>query len=349
MTTVVARATRAARASKRAMPIERLIANGMSYPDAVELPCGGRSIRRLDELRDATGGSEPGASRAGARPEPSDDRSLLLPARGGVLALRSGPAPRLRSSQARRLRRDAERLRTGRDASPAGLSPYRYSVAGRSAVGLADRAGHGRPDADGHVLGGIDAWREEFEVGAGYLTERGLTAFLVDAPGQGETRLFGGCTSTRRRCRRSGPSSTRHSLGQDRRERSGSGATARGLACGACRRTAILASRRAASTAAPIGRPRSSIVTRATSTGCSSSPVAPIPRSPRGDRRLQLVAGDSRTALVPVSRRSRHAGPRLHDRWSAQALRLGASDRRRSRSSRTATTASPIAPTRRMR
>jgi pimeloyl-ACP methyl ester carboxylesterase len=42
------------------------------------------------------------------------------------------------------------------------------------------------------VLGGIDAWREEFEVGAGYLTERGPTAFLVDAPGQGETRLFGG-------------------------------------------------------------------------------------------------------------------------------------------------------------
>ncbi len=40
------------------------------------------------------------------------------------------------------------------------------------------------------VVGGFDGWREEFHSGAQYLIERGIAALLVDAPGQGETRLF---------------------------------------------------------------------------------------------------------------------------------------------------------------
>jgi len=39
---------------------------------------------------------------------------------------------------------------------------------------------------------GIGGSREEYEVGCRYLLERGVSAVLVDAPGQGETRLFGG-------------------------------------------------------------------------------------------------------------------------------------------------------------
>lgn len=42
------------------------------------------------------------------------------------------------------------------------------------------------------VLGGIDAWCEEFEPSARYLRDRGLTTLLADAPGQGASRLFGG-------------------------------------------------------------------------------------------------------------------------------------------------------------
>ena len=41
-------------------------------------------------------------------------------------------------------------------------------------------------------LCGIGGSREEYEVGSRYLLERGITALLVDAPGQGETRLFEG-------------------------------------------------------------------------------------------------------------------------------------------------------------
>ena len=41
-------------------------------------------------------------------------------------------------------------------------------------------------------LCGISGSREEYEAGSRYLTARGLGAALVDAPGQGETRLLGG-------------------------------------------------------------------------------------------------------------------------------------------------------------
>jgi len=41
-------------------------------------------------------------------------------------------------------------------------------------------------------LCGIGGSREEYETGSRYLLERGITALLVDGPGQGETRLFEG-------------------------------------------------------------------------------------------------------------------------------------------------------------
>jgi alpha-beta hydrolase superfamily lysophospholipase len=40
------------------------------------------------------------------------------------------------------------------------------------------------------VIGGYDSWREKYHRGAAYLVERGLAVFLLDAPGQGESRLF---------------------------------------------------------------------------------------------------------------------------------------------------------------
>lgn len=40
------------------------------------------------------------------------------------------------------------------------------------------------------VFGGFDGWREEYHSGAVALVERGVAAFLVDGPGQGEARLM---------------------------------------------------------------------------------------------------------------------------------------------------------------
>uniref|UniRef100_UPI00143B1FC7 alpha/beta hydrolase family protein n=1 Tax=Caulobacter sp. SSI4214 TaxID=2575739 RepID=UPI00143B1FC7 len=39
-------------------------------------------------------------------------------------------------------------------------------------------------------FGGFDGWREEYHLGAEYLVKRGVAVFLVDLPGQGEARLF---------------------------------------------------------------------------------------------------------------------------------------------------------------
>lgn len=41
-------------------------------------------------------------------------------------------------------------------------------------------------------FGGFDGWREEYHCGAEYLVERGIATLLVDLPGQGESRLFHG-------------------------------------------------------------------------------------------------------------------------------------------------------------
>jgi alpha-beta hydrolase superfamily lysophospholipase len=41
-------------------------------------------------------------------------------------------------------------------------------------------------------MGGFDGWREEYYRNARYLLTRGVASLLVDGPGQGETRLFGG-------------------------------------------------------------------------------------------------------------------------------------------------------------
>ncbi|MBV8786115.1 MAG: prolyl oligopeptidase family serine peptidase, partial [Mycobacterium sp.] len=42
------------------------------------------------------------------------------------------------------------------------------------------------------ILGGFDGWREEYQPGAHALLARGMACLLLDGPGQGETRLFGG-------------------------------------------------------------------------------------------------------------------------------------------------------------
>lgn len=42
------------------------------------------------------------------------------------------------------------------------------------------------------IMGGFDGWREEYHPGAVALVERGVAAFLMDGPGQGESRLFHG-------------------------------------------------------------------------------------------------------------------------------------------------------------
>ena len=62
---------------------------------------------------------------------------------------------------------------------------------GRLCGWLARPAGVERPPVV-IIMGGFDGWREEYWPGAEQLLRRGIAAFLVDGPGQGETRLVHG-------------------------------------------------------------------------------------------------------------------------------------------------------------
>ena len=174
------------------MPIERLIANGMSYADAIALHAD------TEVSGDWTSSAQRLASRNLERADLALGRGHAKTARSWLLhaaaCLRFGQGP-LPDADPRKRDVYAEMLDAFGRAGVVHQPTHRH-------VSIPWQGGHlsgwliepetPRPTPTVIVLGGIDAWREEFEVGASYLTERGLTAFLVDAPGQGETRLFGG-------------------------------------------------------------------------------------------------------------------------------------------------------------
>lgn len=179
-------------AHKRAMPLQRLIGNGMDYADVTELYA----------LADS---GVPWAD-AGAR----------VGARIAAGAADAAAAGHLLTARADYLRASAC-YRVGQvplpDTDPRKKPMYHklieyYGAAGALAdppvehVGIAYQdaelrgwllrpAGASRPPVV-IVMGGFDGWREEYHVGATYLLARGVAVLLVDGPGQGETRVLQG-------------------------------------------------------------------------------------------------------------------------------------------------------------
>ncbi|KQS66894.1 S9 family peptidase [Modestobacter sp. Leaf380] len=181
----------AAAALIRAMPRHRMVGNGMQAGDADALHAGvsagsawsdvaGRLAAR--QTRAAVAAMEVGDT-ATAR-----DRFLRAAAcySFGQIPLEDGPAKQA-------LYRD---LVDSFGAAGALLDPPAEHVevpwAGKSLRGWLLRP-HGavRPPVV-MVLGGMDAWREEYAAGAELVRDRGVALFLLDAPGQGETRVLGG-------------------------------------------------------------------------------------------------------------------------------------------------------------
>ncbi|MBY8862011.1 alpha/beta fold hydrolase [Nocardia sp. CA2R105] len=179
-------------AHKRAMPLQRLIGNGLDYADAVELYA----------LADAGIPWADAGARIGERIADSAIESL---AAGHTLTAR---ADFLRASACYRVGQvplpdtDARKTPMYRK-----LIEY-YGAAGALTDPVAEHIGipyrsaelrgwllrpHGvsRPPTV-IVMGGFDGWREEYHVGATYLVARGVAVLLVDGPGQGETRVLQG-------------------------------------------------------------------------------------------------------------------------------------------------------------
>ncbi|MBJ8339457.1 alpha/beta hydrolase [Antrihabitans sp. YC3-6] len=179
-------------AHKRAMPMQRLIGNGMDYAEVVELYA----------LADSGVPWAVAAARIGTRI--ADTAHAALRAGHRVTA----HSDYLRASAC---------FRVGQvplpDSDPRKKSMYHKLIEFYGAAGdLTDPAvEHVEiPYQGGHlcgwllrppgvtappvviVMGGFDGWREEYHVGATYLLDRGVAAFLVDGPGQGETRILHG-------------------------------------------------------------------------------------------------------------------------------------------------------------
>lgn len=193
MTTDKAPAWRAeAEAHKRAMPLQRLLGNGMEYADAAEL------YRLVDEgMPWADAGERLGradnerAEAALLAGHPDTARSWYQYA---AACFRVGQVP-LGDDDPRKRAMYRQLIgaygAAGELTDPA-VEHVEIPYQGGALCGWLHRPTTGEPPPVVIVMGGFDGWREEYHVGAGYLLERGVAVLLVDGPGQGETRLFHG-------------------------------------------------------------------------------------------------------------------------------------------------------------
>jgi dienelactone hydrolase len=186
------RRTKAGKAHMRAMPIARLNGNGMDLADAIELHA------MVDQGLDWP----EAASRLGDRNLSHARRELLRGHRQSARSwyllasacFRFGQAllpdhdPRKRALYQRLL--DAFR-RSGELSDPP-VERVALPWRGGHLTGWLLRSRQSAPHPLIIQLCGIGGSREEYEVGSRYLLERRMSVLLVDAPGQGETRLFEG-------------------------------------------------------------------------------------------------------------------------------------------------------------
>ncbi|MFT3873618.1 MAG: alpha/beta hydrolase [Nocardioides sp.] len=184
----------AAEAHKRAMPLQRLTGNGMDYADVVALYAGVDSGTPWDEAAENLGNRNiDRAEREATAGHSLSARSWYLAAsccyRVGQAILADGP---------RKHEMFAKMVDAYGKAGDLFEPPFEHlDIPHRGGtlsgwLALPGCAGPTNRWSLVIVMGGFDGWREEYHVGATYLRDRGVATFLVDGPGQGESRLFGG-------------------------------------------------------------------------------------------------------------------------------------------------------------
>lgn len=194
----------AAEAYKRAMPLQRLTGNGMDYADVVALYAAVDEGTPWEDAADKLGDDNVvRAEEAAAAGHLLSAQSWWLAAsccyRVGQVVLEDGD--RKRELYTKMM--DAYG-RAGELADPPVEHvhiPYRdgtlggwLALPGHATGHAASTTGrfHERVVPVVVIFGGFDGWREEYHVATTYLNARGVATLLLDGPGQGETRLFGG-------------------------------------------------------------------------------------------------------------------------------------------------------------
>lgn len=179
-------------AHRRAHPASRLLAAGLEYADVVALRSGIDQGRGWVELAEALGDTN--ASRA----EEALRRGAALTASSWHLyaasCYRVGQAvlPDVDPDKRRIYRKAVDQFRAGGALRDPAFEYLAIPYGAREVRGWLIRPpGIDRPPVV-IVIGGFDGWREEHEFGSRALMERGVAVLLLEAPGQGETRLFSG-------------------------------------------------------------------------------------------------------------------------------------------------------------
>jgi dienelactone hydrolase len=177
-------------AHRRAMPVQRLLDNGMEYADAVALhaltaegrpwieTAEGLGDRDLERARGALKNGHVLTARSYFRYASACFRfaqSAIVP-----------DTPRKLGLYRKLMDAFAQACRLDDPPSEKIEVPYRGS---RMSHWLLRPRGVSRAPVV-MIFGGADGWRESYFPAAQYLLERGVAALLVDGPGQGETRLF---------------------------------------------------------------------------------------------------------------------------------------------------------------
>lgn len=172
--------------------MHRLLANGIDYIDALELHRCAHDAE--DWVRACAGLGEIYCERA----ESAEDQESFVSARdwhqraSACFRLAQVHLPDRDHRKARMYRRLIEHYaRAGELCEPPGEHlriPYR----GGAMYGWLLRPSEVPSPPVVVLVGGFDDGREEYHSGAQYLLARGLAVLLVDGPGQGESRLFGG-------------------------------------------------------------------------------------------------------------------------------------------------------------
>jgi dienelactone hydrolase len=176
----------------RALPVARLIDGGMEYADAIALHAALLDGADWSEYADAL------ARRNRERAEEALAAGHRLSARDWFLRAsacwRYGQSP-LHDDDPRKRAAYVELLDSFTSAGALHSPPFHRfeldwldgTISGWLAWPAAEQ-----PSPVVMILGGVDAWREDYERSARQLRARGIATLLLDMPGQGETRLFGG-------------------------------------------------------------------------------------------------------------------------------------------------------------
>ncbi|MBK1838829.1 alpha/beta hydrolase [Azospirillum sp. YIM B02556] len=178
-------------AATRALPLQRLVGNGMDYADAVALHR--MADAGIPWITATTFLGEANLTRARRAESAGSGRSARDHYRHAAACFRFGQSTLYFDDAEKKAlySRALDAFAEGARLDDPVTEKIGLQVGGATVGGWLMRPAGTTAGPVVMIFGGADGWREEYHSGARYLVERGIGAFLVDGLGQGETRILG--------------------------------------------------------------------------------------------------------------------------------------------------------------